>query len=212
MEELINEIATTMSKIATKELIIGVIITLISGLLTVMSKKIKEKISTLVYNMRNRKLLKNIENSNVINELLNEIRIETQANRIFICQFHNGTNYLNEDWHSYNFSCTYESKDMELKELMPQVKSEKISKHPQFIQKILNEKYLIFDDKNENQDDYAYLYLTAQYSLDDFIVVKIENTRKEIIGFICANWSNVTIDKAKIDIIYRFSKKIKTLF
>lgn len=207
MDKLID----TFTELVTKELIVGSVLVLINALLALMSSKFQKFIKKLVSRFKSKKITDKFKNKEVVYTLMTEMRVKLECNRIFICLFHIGSKpkFDPEEWLRYSFTCTHEAKEIQLINLVGRLKDEKVSNHGNFIKKILEDEILIFDDVTEEQDDFAYLYLTGEYGLDDFVILRLENSKNEIIGFMGVNWDNKHIDEDIVETIYIFTKRIK---
>lgn len=207
-ENLIKIVAGDVGSLITT-IIIGAF-TIVSGLIF---NKLKKWFNiNVVAKYKNRKILDNIDNTEIINNLLIELRVRTDSDRCMIFQFHNGTEFLNENLHTLSFTCLHEATEPGFVRLREGFQNTKISQYYELISTIVKNDLLIYD--NETRKNYEpFTYLSFKYGIYSFVGKMLTEKNGGIVGFLLLTWnSEIIISEEQKEYIKQFSNNIKYNF
>lgn len=172
--------------------------------------RLRAKIDEIMVNRRKDAFMHTIFVNSVIQNSLAELRIEMQADRAFVYQFHNGTHFVNETMHTYYYSCTYESAAVGLK-LQPGSEKRPVSGNVGSITRLMLEKQFHVNDVND-VDNTHFKHFYANFGAESFAVNILTNSNDEVTGFICVAWNSPrNITEAELAMVSNFASVFKYL-
>lgn len=143
-----------------------------------------------------------------IHEKLTECRIEFDASRVTITQFHNGDYYYSTN-SILKMSVTHESTDQSTSKIMDDYQSLSANKYHKFLTNLVNSDFVYYKDVNLEQTDHEDdMLLDLQVNNNTtFIACKLLSKEGNIIGFITMSF---VYEKEELD-IKRFKEYVNMI-
>jgi hypothetical protein len=121
---------------------------------------------------------------------MEEVKEILDADRVLVCEFHNGEHYANGR-SALKYSCTYEVARAGIDTVQKIFSSVPISCMPRFITKLLDEETIKVSNTESIKDDMPSTYsIKKSANITSFQDLVIRNDKKEPVGFIAVHWCN----------------------
>lgn len=140
-----------------------------------------------------------IKQLSLIYEKLIECRLQFNASRVTITQFHNGDYYYSNN-SILKMSITHETDEEGVSRVIDNYQNVNVSKYNKFLDSLMKEEMISYSDisNTETHHDDDMLLDLKVYGTESFNAIKLMDKKGNIIGFIALSFSdNVFIDNAK---------------
>lgn len=121
---------------------------------------------------------------------MEQVKEIVEADRILVCEFHNGEHYANGR-SALKFSCTYEVTRANVKSIQRETTSIPISCMPKYIHTILDNEIIKINKITEIKEEMPATYdLKVSHDVNAYTDIAIKNSAGEPVGFIDVQWTD----------------------
>lgn len=170
------------------------------------------KLQNTIKNNLPKIMKKQVNNNLLIYNLLNEILVKFNCDRVQIYDFHNGERYIN-GYHALKMSCTYEVTSSKVKPKQNQLQGIPINCQPHFVSSLLDNRYLNIEDINNIKTSMPATYeFKKRQRIKSFYDIILEKGNVPV-SFLAIQYcdENHKITKSEEFLLHEYKGKIEEL-
>jgi len=180
------------------------------GIIVVIVGTVLDKIVRYYQTKNNKKekidITKDVYNNKKIHDILTKLRIDLDADIVYITQFHNGDHFISNS-SILKQTVTHESHDETVKGVMDKMKSVLISKYSTYINDIVTIDMVRIPDVDEYSKCLSKTVFLLENEIKSQYAIKISNAGNQIIGYLSISF----IEKYNRNIILSDVDKVANL-
>lgn len=192
--------------------IIGLIaLAVIANVLYKQVPSLKNAVKSRMSALRTQNFEASIALSQTVKVAIEDLRVAAEADRVFICQFHNGRNFVNETMHQYYYSTTWQTQTFGMTEI--EIERRSVSSDIGAIIEIMTNDQLILNNIASVKNSH-FKFLNLTYGISSCLCLKLVNGDNEIWGFIVLAYNHpqkitkTIVDKG-INFVYSFKSILR---